>query len=31
MPGRNSSAVVSHSVIQSGFAPPLTLAMIQSG
>src|SRR3989442_13510407 len=31
MPGRKSSAVVSHSVIQSEFAPPLTLATIHSG
>jgi hypothetical protein len=31
MPGRRCSAVVSHSVIQSEFAPPPTLAVIQSG
>src|ERR1700688_1699394 len=31
MPGRKSSAVVSHSVSQSEFAPPLALAMTHSG
>src|SRR5947208_11366560 len=31
MPGRRSSAVVSHSVSQSELAPPLTLAMTHSG
>ena len=31
MPGRKSSAVVSHSVSHSELAPPLTLATIQSG
>ena len=31
MPGRKSSAVVSHSVSQSELAPPLTLAMTHSG
>ncbi len=31
MPGRRSSAVASHSVSHSELAPPLTLAMIQSG
>ena len=31
MPGRRSSAVVSHSVTQSALAPPLALARTQSG
>src|SRR5215470_9325405 len=31
MPGRNSSASVSHSVNHSEFAPPLTLAITHSG
>jgi hypothetical protein len=31
IPGRNSSAVVSHSIIQSALAPPLALAKIHSG
>ena len=31
MPGRKSSAEVSHSVIQSEFAPPLTQEVIHSG
>src|SRR6266851_4876440 len=31
IPGRKSSAEVSHSVSQSEFAPPLTLAMTHSG
>ncbi len=31
MPGRKSNAAVSHSVIHSEFAPPLTLDLIHSG